>query len=680
MSHIIRTVLCRALLPVVAAAALPQATPAGVTVYRDRWGIPSIVADTLPEAVFGLGYAMASDNVERMARCYKQARGRQAEADGPDRLAADGLVRSLGIEEAAEAAAKTLSGEQADLLRAFADGANRALSRQKGSLPGWVEPFSPADMLALMQFLNAAFPLLEIGQALAPGSGSNQFAVAGRRSATGHAILSADPHLPWDWNLVWYEFGLYTPGLKFRGITAMGLPAFVMGHTDRAAWSITNNNPRLYDFYTLRLRPEDPGQYSFHGEWRAFEEAAGELRFREGNALKTVPLSLRRTAWGPVLPGGNLALRLALVDHRKSLEQMLAMARAGSVSEFRQAFRPLGTSMWNYVFADIEGHIGYQYNARVPRRAGDFDWTQPVPGHDPRTRWGDFWALDDLPHAENPASGLLVNANSPPGLTPLGEETPADRWPGYVSSFGPTTRYERLSALMRSRTRISLRDAMRIATDTEVPHARKAVRALRRAAGRSVPSDLKPALTVLSAWNGRADAGSKGCALFTYWYRAAPQCPALTFKAGRGEPWSAEERHLALEALRTGAQAMKRDHGRLDIPWGAMHFARRGEKSVPVGGFGYVAGDGNAAVNPNNGPFLDGRIACAAGSSFRMIVHLAPGAVCSWSVLPYGNAHDPRSPHYSDQMELFARGGYKETHFGPDAARKSAVSVEKLER
>src|SRR5262249_7740004 len=109
----------------------PTLCAAQITIYRDRYGVPSIVAGKLADAVYGLGYAMAQDNAERMALNFKQARGRMAEVEGKNGLLADGFLRALGIEEMAEKRAQSLSGEQAVLLRAFCDGANRALAEQK---------------------------------------------------------------------------------------------------------------------------------------------------------------------------------------------------------------------------------------------------------------------------------------------------------------------------------------------------------------------------------------------------------------------------------------------------------------------------------------------------------------------------------------------------------------------
>ncbi|MGC8667110.1 MAG: penicillin acylase family protein [Chthonomonadales bacterium] len=648
-------------------------------IYRDGFGVPSIQANRLEDAVYALGYVTGTDCPERMCLNYKQARGRMAEVQGRQALLGDTFIRSLGMEEAAQAQVRRLAPYQRQLINAFCQGANRAIAERKSQLPAWIQPVTPADVLALAQFVNSAFPLLSIAQSLLPGFGSNQFAIAARRTADGHAIVSMDPHLTWDGPLVWYEFAFYSPGLNFRGVTIPGLPFGVMGHTDRVAWCMTNNDPSLFALYQVRVNPANPHQYNAYGKWRNFEEVPIELRYREGSTLRTVRQMVRKTIWGPLAPFTSTAVDLTTVGHWGMLDEALDMARAHDARDFRKALKKLGISMWNIVYADIHGTIGYQYNARVPRRDASFDWRKSVPGEDPRTRLGAPWPLDDLPHVENPASGLLVNCNSAPWLTPLGDELRAGSWPAYVTSSGRTTRYDRLAALLKGLDHtVTPQKAMTIATDTLVPYARETAAALEAAFGRFGADgnpDLAGGISILRGWNGRADIASEGCGLYFYWLNSGTDVVALSQKAGRGEDWSADESREALRALGQAVRRMKADHGRLDVPWGEMHYSLRDGHRAPVSGFQYGP---IVAVVPNTGPFRNGNIECNVGSSFRMIVDLDPKGVRSWAILPYGEVQDPKSPHFADQQVLFGRGGYKDTLFGLERIRRGAASTMQL--
>src|SRR5258708_30609389 len=173
-----------------------QPSTAQITIYRDKYGVPSIHADKLRDTLYGLGYVMVQDNVDRMARNYKQARGRMAEVDGKGELLKDGFIRSLGIEERAQKFAGEMKPEQKALIMSFVDGANQSLKDMKGKASSWIEPLNFSDVVSLAQLVNVAFPLQDIAAHLLPSAGSNQFPAGAKRSTNGPASLSADHHLP----------------------------------------------------------------------------------------------------------------------------------------------------------------------------------------------------------------------------------------------------------------------------------------------------------------------------------------------------------------------------------------------------------------------------------------------------------------------------------------------------
>lgn len=666
-----------------AATFAAPAHAASVTIYRDRWGIPSIVAGSLPDAMYALGYTMAADDAVQMERNFKTARGRMAELDGQGALLEDGFIRGLGIERLSEEEAGKLGSTRALIIDAFCSGANRLLAERKASLPAWIQPCTRVDVLALSQLINSAFALEDAARTLLPGMGSNQFAIAPGRSANGHALLSIDPHLTWDGIFAWYEFALYAPDFEFRGVTLPGLPFGLLGHNSHVAWSMTNNSARLYDFYAVHTNPDNRDQYSYYGQWRSFTRQTFEMRYRVGQELKSSQQTVRMTEWGPMVPFHPWAIRFTMLGDWSLLDEVLLMDSARSVRDLRRALSIEGISMWNYVFADTTGSISYQYNARVPHRNEAIKWTPAVDGSDPRSQWGPLWTADELPHIADPRSSLLVNANSDPKLTPVDNELEGRSWPPDVTSYGVTTRYARLANLLTHDDRVSDSAALRIATDTLVPDSIAAVRALRQASAKTKlpadpPATISEALGVLERWDGRADVRSRGAALYYYWLRASTTTDALAHSAAAGAQWTADEQKEALDALDAAAAALKKDHGRLDVAWGAVHVAPRGKQVFPVSGFAEAID--NAAVVPNSGPFKDGVQSCSQGSSYRMIVDLDPHGVRSWSILPHGESQDPASPHFADQNVLFGLGQYKDTHFGRAGALASAVSVQVLQR
>ncbi|HSI72623.1 MAG TPA: penicillin acylase family protein [Fimbriimonas sp.] len=638
-----------------------------ITIYRDTWGVPTITAETLDNLCYGLGYMQVIDNAERMALNYKIARGRGAEVLGRNQLLADGFLRGLEMEEKAASAKISPTGEL--VVRSFLAGANRALADKKDE-PAWIEAFTRTDVLALAQFVNCAFPLLDLASALLPGVGSNQFAIAPKRSATGHPILSMDPHLEWngaDGGIVWYEVGLKGGGIDFRGVTIPGVPFAAMGHTDKIAWSMTNNNPALTVRYSVVTDPNNKSHYNYHGEWKEFRTKPVVLRFRDGNELKEQTQTVRLTEWGPMLPFHQEAGFVEPIGNFNGFDQSLAMLRAKNVKEFRAALGNRGLSMWNFVFADTEGNIAYQYNATLRKRDPIYEWRSVVPGDTPKTKLGDLLSLDELPNTMNPSSGLLINANSAPWLTPLGPGID-DAWPNYITSYRETTRYVGLADLLTAKKTVDPDMARMIATNTRVPNAGAVVGRLDAAGAKGKLFDA------LLRWDGRADLDSVGTAAFVYWATQNPAVSQLVMKdalklhAARlaAPAWTAEEQKAAVDALAPAESALIRDFGRLDVKWGEVMRMRRGAREIGVSGFGFPGLP--TAVNPTSGPVARGpltkKIIANRGSSWRMVVSLEPGHVRSWSVLPYGNSHDSASPFYANQMSLFATRRYKDTKFG----------------
>jgi acyl-homoserine lactone acylase PvdQ len=655
----------------VLAVALPgcaAATQKPMTIYRDSYGVPSIVGKSYAEAMYGLGYLHFTDAGERAAINYKIARGRSGEVLGRSQMLVDSFLRGFELEEKAEAAKLDPASES--IIAAYVAGANRAIAERRAKLPAWIQPIDRTDVLCLVQFVNCAFPLLDLSSQLMPGVGSNQFAIGAKRSSTGHPILSMDPHLDWNGNdggIVWYEAGIYCDSFNFRGVGIPGAPGCVMGHNDRVAWSVTNNDPQLFVRYQVKTKPDDASKYSYFGEWKPFRTKKIVLRFLEGGKYVEQEQTLKLTDWGPMVPFRSESVFLEPVGNFGSISQLPAMMRSTTVQELRKALNHRGLSMWNFVAADTNGGLAYQYNAFLRHRDATLDWSLPVDGSNPKSKLGELFTMDELPHSVNPRSDVLVNANSAPWLTSTDNSMPKT-WPSYVTTYGPTSRYLRLRELLQQRGLKSPTDAQAIATDTLVPFADRILDRLKTA---GVSGE---GFNILQNWDRHANIDSVGPPVLLYLMAAERKLAALA------EPPADEVRQAYAQAC----EALKKDFGKLDVRWGEVLRMHRGNKSLGVDGWGSILPGMSAAVNPS-GPSrmlqkLDGPITASRGSSFRMIVSLVPGHVESWSVLPYGNAQDPESPYYANQMDLFAVGRYKPTLFGVEAAKRGAKETITLQR
>lgn len=664
-----------------------------VTILRDAYGVPHIFAETETAAAFGMGWAQAEDRLESLLRNYKQARGELCEIDGETALAGDVRVRAFRLAEIARKRYDRISPPMRENIEAFCAGVNRFQAEQPGKTPAWAFAITPADVVAFALFINLAFasdPAERLpGEAV---NGSNAFVVAARKTATGRGSLtSIDPHLPWHGFLRWYEARVCAGAMNVSGITLAGLPLIIMGHNGRVAWANTVNAPDLSDLYEERVIVENgqPIAYEYDGAPRPLTLRALTFRVRQPDGThreQTVPLAC--THHGPLLlsgsgGGGNtaFAVRKAGWGDVGLFDQVWAQSLAQSVDEYRAALTGRHVVMFNHLFADDTGRIGYVWAGQIPRRPPGYDFRAAVPGWTSATEWGDPVPFAELPQALNPPSGFLQNANDGPFTTGAGAAlTPsadASEYPHWLAPNLRTLRGTRLRTLLEAEPVVSLETAQRIATDTLDLHAARELAPLlaaARAQQEGSPENaalLTECVRVLSAWDGRLTMDARGAALFQAWLwdaRIQPLVGGFIERTG-AEPLAAGPgRSVAVAALADAARSLRAQGVPLDVPWGIVHRHRRGSVDLPMDG-------GGESLVPNSGaPDAEGRIVAGFGSSFRMLVELGNGPARAWSASPYGVSDDPASPHFADQMPLAAARQYRPVPWTREAVEQEATA------
>ena len=255
----------------------------------------------------------------------------------------------------------------------------------------------------------AAAKLMRLGRfgGLAPagwGIGSNNWVVAPERSASGGALLGSDMHLTLDLPPIWYANYLSVPGFSVTGVIFPGIPGVIAGFNEHIAWGETNLNPDVMDLYEIKFNEEDDTLYLYNGEWcraKVYEEV---IKVRGG---EDVPLRIRETPHhGPVISDmvgleRPLALRWTGLDATLEAEAMLRMIRATNFEEFRAALTYFMAPAQNFVYADVEGNIGYLGNGLFPirseshREAGN--GLLPVPGWTDEYAWEGFVPWEEIP-------------------------------------------------------------------------------------------------------------------------------------------------------------------------------------------------------------------------------------------------------------------------------------------
>ncbi len=348
-------------------------------------------------------------------------------------------------------------------------------------------------------------------QSLAATLGSNNWVLSGAHTASGKPLLANDPHLGHGVPSVWYMIHLEAPGLNVSGVSLPGLPAVILGHNERIAWGATNTSADVQDLYVERFNFRDPKKYLHNGEWIEAEERAEVIKVLHGRDYR---FTVKVTRHGPVISHDgdrDLALRWTALEPHALLFPFLKIDRARNWQEFTDALREFAGPTQNFVYADMDGNIGFYAAGWIPIRkqgdgttssAGDvddYDWSGTIP-------------FDQLPHAYNPASGMIVTAN--------GRIVPDD-YPYLITrKWEAPYRTARINQLLHQgrgtgpcapgKSCFTVSDMLRIETDIHSLEDEWLAKQLVRAAAARSPetADAQYALSLLRNWDGEALADS----------------------------------------------------------------------------------------------------------------------------------------------------------------------------
>ena len=400
------------------------------------------------------------------------------------------LLDALGPERAAE------------LFPGYTPGALTILREEDLSL-------GTPDFEAVERALAKAGLLLD---GVAQGWGSNNWVVAPSRSETGRPLLANDPHLAFGTPAIWYLMALHAPTYNSTGATLPGIPGVVIGHNERIAWGMTNLAADVMDLYIERLNPDNPNEYEVNGEYVPFEIVREEIRVK-GRA-EPVVVDVKLSRHGPLVNDvldleQPVAMQwLATAQPNTLIDAMYPVNTAQNWDEFRAALQNWDAPMQNFVYADVDGNIGYYGAGKVPIRANGVGDT-PVPGWTDEYEWVDFIPFDELPHTFNPARGYVATANHKPV---------PDSYPYYISTFWSTpNRARRIEEGLTAKERLSLDDMAAIQADIVSIPAQQIVPHLL-----AVQTDdiiARRAQDALREWDYRLDADSAAAGIFevAYW-------------------------------------------------------------------------------------------------------------------------------------------------------------------
>jgi penicillin amidase len=498
---------------------------ARAAVERDALGVPHISAARWEDAIFLQGYVTAQDRLWQMDALRRLAAGELSEVLGASALELDRESRRLRMRRIAEQHVRGLPPADRAVIAAYARGVNYFMETHRGVLPlefnllrydprpwtimdsilcglqmyrelttTWRDELRKAAMLSTGDpaKVNLLFPA-RAGAEFQPGS--NAWAVSGKLTASGKPILANDPHLEWSIPAAWYQVHLKAPGLNVTGVSLPGLPGVIVGHNARIAWGVSSLGFDVQDLYVEKIDPQS-GRYLFRGQ---LEQARLETEWIRVKNARAVEFRQWVTRHGPVAFSENgryFALRWTAAEPDGFAFPFLDLDRAGNWGEFTAALARYPGPGQNFVYADVDGNIGYQAAGQLPIRK-NYDGDLPVDGSSGDFEWEGFIPFGQLPVFYNPPRGWIVTANQNP--FPEG-------YPYRVNGdFGPPYRSTEIRDRLNARSGWKPGDMLAVQKDVYSSFSSHLAHEIVDAYDHAKPAkpELREAVALLRSWNGQ---------------------------------------------------------------------------------------------------------------------------------------------------------------------------------
>jgi penicillin G amidase len=532
--------------------------------------------------------------------------------------------------------------------------------------------------------------------------GSNNWAIAPSRTATGRPILANDPHRQLGAPSLRYIVALNAPGLHIIGAGEPALPGISLGHNDDIAFGITIFAIDQEDLYVYALNKDDPESYRYKSGWAKMQIVRETIEVKGGAARE---VELRFTQHGPVLAvdaANHRAFAMRTVWNEPGLAGYFGSSRlltAKNWNDFKVAANAWGAPPLNIVYADVQGNIGWAASGRVPRRK-NWDGLMPVPG-DGRYEWAGFYGKDVLPSLLNPAQGYFGTANEMnlPAGYPNEQNKIAFEW-------NDRSRIDRINELLGAKTKMTLADSMALQTDAVSTQSRRAVALLVSLS--SHDTALVQALALLKAWDHEESTGSAAAAIYEVWAtkhlgkatvaKVAPEAARKLIDNGQlqavieylehpdgalGAAPAAARDAILLESLQ-GALAELNQRLGPDMTtwaWGRLHHASfepavavladpelRAQMSV-----GPLQTPGSSST-PRAQSYRASDFSVVAGASVRLVMDVGAWDNSVAMNTP-GQSDDPMSAHYRDLFPMWAQGSYVPLRFSRAAVDADAEDL-----
>jgi acyl-homoserine-lactone acylase len=686
-----------------------EAEARAVEITRDPWGIAHVRAPTDAGAVFGAMYAQAEDDFHRIERNYLVALGRLAEAEGDSGLYSD-LRQRMFVDPAQLRTLYTRSPFWLrSLMQSWADGLNyylathpetrprvlahfepwMALSFTEGSIGGDIES---VDLDALAAFYGSAPPRTASSTAprLRPSDpafrgpgGSNGFAIAPSRSASGHALLWINPHTSFYFRS---ELQMTSAaGLDVYGAATWGQFFIYQGFNEHNGWMHTSYGGDAIDEYAERIVETPKGRfYRYAGGLRPLEAGRIVIQVKRAGRLTPVAFTAFRTHHGPIVRAENgrwIAVRI-FQDPVRALSQSYLRTKTTDYASFRRIQDMRTDTSNNTVYADADGTIAYFHGNFIPRRDARFDFTRPVDGSDPATEWHGAHRLEETITLLNPPNGWIQNTNNWP-FSAAGAASPKrEDYPAYMWMRGENPRGLHAVDLLKDIRDVTLDSLIATGYDPHLTAFDVLLPPLLGAYDRLSADDprhaaLEGPISTLTAWDHRTSAESVGTALAIFWGNQLTDAVEPRAREAHQPVYDYLVDHLSdgerLDALSAAVARLTHDFGGWKVAWGEINRFQRltddivqpFDDSKPSLAVGMAPSDWGALASfESEPPQTTRRIYGSVGNSFVAAVEFGP-TVRAKAIMTGGESGDPASAHFTDQAAAYVQGRFRDVLFTP---------------
>jgi acyl-homoserine-lactone acylase len=676
---------------------------ARVTITRDDWGIPHISGKTDADAVFGLLYAQAEDDFNRVETNYFNALGRAAESEGEGAIYRDLRMRLINNPDSLKALYARSPRWLQSVMNAYADGLNYYLYKHPETQPKVITHFEPwmplafsdgsigpdiesVNLTQLAAFYGGRPPSVSSAMQIEHDAdrGSNGVAIAPANTLSHHALLLINPHTSFFFRA---EVQVTSQeGLNAYGAVTWGQFFVYQGFNDRAGWMHSSTGADNIDEYLETVtRRSDHFVYRYGAEERPVTEEKAVVRYNTPQGMAQKDFTIYRTHHGPIVREMNgkwVSVRL-MQRPLDALIQSFTRMKAKDYKSFRQTMELHTNSSNNTTFADADGDIAYFHSNFIPRRDTSFDWTHPVDGSDPRTEWKGVLTVDESPNILNPPNGWVYNSNNWPWSAAGPFSPKRSDFPVYVElSKEESPRGRHALMVLPGKKDFTIASLVSAAYDSWLPSFARMIPGLLKSyddlpAPDPMKASLAAPIAALRGWDYRWGTNSIPTSLAVFW---GEDLLSRVGAEARGAAMSAETYVVdratdgeRLQSLVAATTKLNQDFGSWQTPWGQINRFQRitddiapkfddSAPSIPVpftsSRWGSLASFA-ARAYPGTKKWYG-----TSGNSFVAVVDFGD-SVRARAITAGGESGNPSSPNFNDEAQRYSTGNLRDVYFYP---------------